>query len=104
LLDHYGHKIQKKFTGLLSLDYNRANYLLAKTCETTTDKIKNLIVWKNHSDSQFLDVFHCKIDGRPIQELFAFNPDWLHTNYVESIANRWKKIVEYTGGTRYISF
>jgi len=93
-------KFQNKFTRLSRLDYNRAKYLLDKACETTTYKIKDLIVRRNHSDSQFLDVFHCKIDGRPIQELIAFNPDCLHPNYVETIANRWKKIVEYTGGTK----
>jgi len=102
LLAHYANKIPKKnFTGLSRLDYNRAKYLLAKTCKTSTDKIKDLIVWGNHSDSQFPDVFHCKIDGKPIKEHFSYNPDWLHTTYVETIANRWKKIVEYTGGTRY---
>jgi len=101
LLAHYADKIPKKnFTGLSRLDYNRAKYLLSKTCNTTPDKIKDLIVWGNHSDSQFPDVFHCKIDGKPIQEIMAYNPDWLHTTYVDTIANRWKKIVEYTGGTR----
>jgi len=103
LLAHYAHKIPKKnFTGLSRLDYNRAKYLLAKTCNTTTDKIKDLIVWGNHSDNQFPDVFHCKVDGKRIQDVFDYNPEWLHTTYVESIAHRWKKIVECTGGTRYL--
>ncbi len=105
LVAHYAYKIPKKnFTGLSRLDYNRAKYLLAKTCKTTTDKIKDLIVWGNHSDSQFPDVFNCKIDGKPIKEHFSYNHDWLHTTYIETIANRWKKIVEYTGGTRYLRY
>jgi malate dehydrogenase len=93
----------KNFTGLSRLDHNRAKYLLAKTCDVTMDKIKNIIVWGNHSDTQYPDLSHAKIDDKLVSEILKDKIDWMHTDYVDYCVNRWKKIVEMRGVTSIMS-
>lgn len=101
LLAHYADKIpSKNFTGLSRLDYNRAKFTIAKKCNTSVDKVKKLIVWGNHSDTQYPDTEFCLVDGKPIKEVLVGQEEWLHKEYVELIATRWKKIVQHMGTTR----
>lgn len=103
ILAHAANKLPKEnFTGLSRLDYNRAKYMIAKRCNTTVDKVTDLIVWGNHSDTQYPDTFHCKIDGKPIKEVLLGQgeEDFLHNEYVHTIVNRWKAIVDHMGTTR----
>lgn len=95
----------KNFTGLSRLDHNRAKYLLAKTCGVTMDQIKDLVVWGNHSDTQYPDVSQAKIGDQLITDILKAGKDrkgsdWLHGEYVDYCVNRWKKIVEARGITR----
>lgn len=89
----------KNFSGLSRLDYNRAKFIIAKKCNVKVDHVKNLIVWGNHSDTQYPDTFHCNVDGKPILEVLTGQEDWLHKDYVELVANRWKQICDNLGGT-----
>jgi len=102
ILAHYADKLPKKnFTALSRLDLNRAKSLTAKLCKTSIKQVTDLIVWGNHSDSQYPDVTFSKINGKNITEYIDKSKDWLHTEFVHLISNRWKKIVEATGTTRY---
>lgn len=100
VLAHYTKNLPKEnITALSRLDYNRAKYIIAKKCNTTVDKVTDLIVWGNHSDTQYPDTFHCKIDGKPIKEILKDQEEWLHTAYVDLVFNRWKRVVEHLGHT-----
>ena len=101
ILAYYADKLPKKnFTALSRLDLNRSKSLIARMCNVSTDKVSDLIVWGNHSDSQYPDVTFGKIDGKPITEVVNKSSDWLHSEFVSLISTRWKKIVEATGSTR----
>jgi malate/lactate dehydrogenase len=101
ILAHYAEKIPKKnLTGLSRLDLNRAKSLTAKLCNTSVENITDLIVWGNHSDTQYPDVTFSKVNGQDIIKFINKSKDWLHTEFVYLISNRWKKIVENTGSTR----
>ncbi len=101
ILAQYADKIPKRnFTGLSRLDLNRAKSLTAKLCNTSVESITDLIVWGNHSDTQYPDVTFSKINGQDITGFINKSKDWLHTEFVYLISNRWKKIVENTGSTR----
>ena len=52
-----------QFTAMTRLDHNRAiNQLAAKTGTHSTD-ITNMIIWGNHSATQYPDIHHCLIQG-----------------------------------------
>ncbi len=101
LLANYANKLSPyNFTALSRLDHNRAKYLIAKKCNTTVDNVKKVIVWGNHSDTQYPDTFNCTINGKPILEHLKNEEDWLHEGYVDAVSQRWKRIVDHMGTTR----
>ncbi len=61
-------------------------------------------MWGNHADTQYPDVSHVKVGGVDIKNILGDREEWLHTDYVNYCVNRWKKIVEHRGVTRYFLF
>jgi len=51
------------------LDHNRASSQLAKKCGVDVVKVKNVIIWGNHSSTQFPDAAHAVVDGKPAPEV-----------------------------------
>ena len=100
LAKHAPNIPSRNFTGLSRLDHNRAKYLIAKTCKVNMNRIRDIVVWGNHSDTQYPDLSHAKIDNTLITEILKDKIDWMHTDYVEYCVTRWKKIVEMRGVTR----
>jgi malate dehydrogenase len=94
----------KNFTGLSRLDHNRAKWLLAKTCNAELNQIRDLVVWGNHSDTQYPDVSHVKVGRTHIKEILGDKEEWLHTDYVKYCVSRWKKVFDARGVTRYRLF
>lgn len=60
---------KKNFTCLTRLDHNRALAQLASKSQTTIDQVKNVIIWGNHSSTQFPDFYHAQIGGQPVTEI-----------------------------------
>ena len=52
-----------QFTAMTRLDYNRAVYQLANKLEVSTDVVQKVIIWGNHSATQYPDVFHACVRG-----------------------------------------
>ncbi len=46
------------------LDQNRSISKLSLKTGVDVKKIKNVIVWGNHSATQYPDIRYCKIDGK----------------------------------------
>ncbi len=42
---------------------------LAKKCNVASEDVKNVIIWGNHSSTQFPDASHASIKGKPASEL-----------------------------------
>ena len=104
LLSSYAPDIPKEnFTGLSRLDHNRAKFLMSKISYSTVDKVKKLIVWGNHSDTQYPDSENVTIAGVPVQNILKHEDEYLHTTYPDTIIKRWKKVVETRGITSIMS-
>ena len=58
-----------QFTAMTRLDHNRAVYQLARKLEVSTEGIKKVIIWGNHSATQYPDVFHARVRGEPAIDL-----------------------------------
>jgi malate dehydrogenase len=70
ILSSFASKIPKKnFSCLTRLDHNRALAQLADKAKTDVSKVKNVIIWGNHSSTQYPDVTHGTINGKPVKEV-----------------------------------
>ncbi|KAF6104735.1 malate dehydrogenase 1 [Phyllostomus discolor] len=58
---------KENFSCLTRLDHNRAKAQIAIKLGVTSDDVKNVIIWGNHSSTQYPDVNHAKVklQGKP---------------------------------------
>ena len=59
---------------------------IAERCKVKTDQVKNVIIWGNHSSTQFPDAAHGTVtcDGKEENIYDAVNNDtWLKGEFVE---------------------
>jgi len=63
-------KIPKKnFSCMTRLDHNRALAQVANKASVPIENVKNVIIWGNHSVTQYPDVSHGVINDKPIMEI-----------------------------------
>ncbi|HLK70394.1 MAG TPA: malate dehydrogenase, partial [Steroidobacteraceae bacterium] len=60
---------QRRFTAMTRLDHNRALSQLAEKTGTPVTAIRRLTIWGNHSATQYPDISHAQVNGRPARDL-----------------------------------
>ena len=69
-MSHYAPSIPKtNFTALTRLDDNRARSLLAAKLSVSVDQVDGTIIWGNHSNTQYPDLEHVRVNGIQGQEV-----------------------------------
>ncbi|MFC4554310.1 malate dehydrogenase [Georgenia faecalis] len=87
----------ERFTAMTRLDHNRAlSQLSAKTGAPVGD-ITGLTIWGNHSATQYPDVFHARVAGRPASELV--DEAWLENDFIPTVAKRGAAIIAARGAS-----
>ncbi|MFT4189562.1 MAG: malate dehydrogenase [Aeromicrobium sp.] len=89
---------RERFSALTRLDHNRAlSQLRAKTGVPVAD-IRHVAIWGNHSATQYPDLFHATIDGRPALEVVD-DMDWVEHDFIPTVARRGTAIIEARGAS-----
>ncbi len=86
----------ENFFAMTMLDQNRAVSQVAKKAGVSVKQVKNMIVWGNHSATQYPDFYHCAIDGRPVTEVIQ-DEEWLKTTFMETVQKRGAAIIQARG-------
>jgi malate dehydrogenase len=60
--------------------------------------VKNVIIWGNHSSTQYPDVSHGTVEGKPIKEALADSAEWLEGEFVTTVQQRGAAIIKVRGG------
>ncbi len=96
-----------RFTALTRLDENRARAQLAAALDVQVSRIRRVPIWGNHSATQFPDVTHATVDGRPVLDALAERvddvPRWLEETFIPRIAKRGAEIIEVRGSSSVAS-
>lgn len=87
----------ERFTAMTRLDHNRAVAQLAARLGVPVSAIDGVIVWGNHSASQYPDLSHATVNGRPATDLVE--EDWLADEYIPRVANRGAEIIAVRGSS-----
>ncbi|MCC2032996.1 malate dehydrogenase [Microbacterium allomyrinae] len=101
----------ERFTALTRLDHNRAVGQLAAFLDVAPDEIADVIIWGNHSATQFPDVAHAVLsDGMPVAEAIAERlggrdaaTTWLDEVFLPRVAKRGAEIIEVRGSSSVAS-
>ena len=84
-----------QFTAMTRLDHNRAVAQLAlKTGKHSTD-VDSMIIWGNHSSTQYPDIHHCQVAGTAATALV--DNDWMVKSFIPTVQQRGAAIIKARG-------
>ena len=84
-----------QFSCMTRLDHNRALKMIAKKYNKAVGQVKKMIIWGNHSATQFPDPLHCEIDAKVI----APDHDWVEQEFIPAVQQRGAKVIEARGAS-----
>jgi malate dehydrogenase len=88
----------ERFTAMTRLDHNRAlAQLSAKVGHPVTD-ITRMTIWGNHSATQYPDIFHADVAGKPAAEVVG-DQAWLESEFIPTVQQRGAAIIEARGAS-----
>ncbi len=85
----------ENFSAMSRLDHNRAINQLAEKCGVLTTDIKNVIVWGNHSTTQYPDLNHAKVKGQ--DALSLVEKKWFINEFIPTVQERGAVVIKARG-------
>ncbi len=89
---------RERFTAMMRLDHNRAKAQLAKKAGAHVREVQSMTIWGNHSATQYPDITHALIGGRPAPEVVD-DRGWLVDEFIPSVQKRGAAIIEARGAS-----
>lgn len=87
-----------RFTAMTRLDHNRALAQLANKAALPVDTVKRMIIWGNHSATQYPDITHATVDGAPASEVVD-DQAWVADEFIPRVQQRGAEIIEARGAS-----
>jgi malate dehydrogenase len=85
----------ENFSSMTRLDHNRALSLLAEKCGVLSKDVKNMIIWGNHSTTQYPDLHHAKVKGQDALSLVS--NDWFANEFIPTVQQRGAAVIKARG-------
>jgi malate dehydrogenase len=83
------------FSSMSRLDHNRAISQLADKCGVLTTDIKNMIIWGNHSITQYPDLHHVRVKGQ--NALSLVDESWFVNEFISTVQQRGAVVIKARG-------
>ena len=87
----------RQFTAMTRLDHNRAMAQLAQKTNATVADVQQLMIWGNHSTTQYPDISQAKVAGKAALDLV--DRKWYENDYIPSVAKRGAAIIDARGAS-----
>jgi len=87
----------RNFTAMMRLDHNRAKAQLATKTGSHVSDVGGVIVWGNHSATQFPDLAHATVGGKPA--LSRVSPSWYRDEFIPTVQQRGAAIIKARGAS-----
>ena len=87
----------RNFTAMTRLDHNRAMAQLAGKTDSTVNDVKKMIIWGNHSSTQYPDLTAATVNGKPALDLV--DRDWYEGTYIPEVQQRGAAIIKARGAS-----
>jgi malate dehydrogenase len=91
-----------RFTAMTRLDQNRAKAQLALRAKTHWSNVKNVVIWGNHSNTQYPDWHNATIGGKPAAQVIG-DEAWLQGEYIKTVQERGKAVIDARGKSSALS-
>jgi malate dehydrogenase len=88
---------RRRFTAMTRLDHNRALAQLAARTGTHVTDVRRMSIWGNHSATQYPDVSHALVAGKPAKSLVE--QQWLEQVFIPTVQQRGAAIIKARGSS-----
>jgi malate dehydrogenase len=86
-----------RFTAMTRLDHNRAISQLAAKTGASVPSIRQMTIWGNHSATQYPDLSHCVVGGKPATSLV--DDAWVRDDFIPTVQQRGAAIIKARGAS-----
>lgn len=84
-----------QFTAMTRLDHNRAIAQLSVKTGLHSTEVDGLIIWGNHSATQYPDISHASVADKPATSLV--NETWIEDDFIPTVQQRGAAIIKARG-------
>ena len=88
---------RERFTAMTRLDHNRAKAQLAAKAGVAVADVTSMTIWGNHSATQYPDVFHAEVGGKPAFEAVGSDQAWLEGEFIPTVQQRGAAVIKARG-------
>ena len=88
---------RRRFTAMTRLDHNRALSQLAEKTGTHVTDVRRIIIWGNHSATQYPDIGHALVKGKPARSLV--DQAWLEQVFIPTVQQRGAAVIKARGAS-----
>jgi malate dehydrogenase len=86
---------RQAFTAMTRLDHNRGLAQVAEKTGVATTEVRKLIIWGNHSATQYPDLHHATVGGKPALSLL--DAGWFRESFIPTVQQRGAAIIKARG-------
>ncbi|MBS0590637.1 MAG: malate dehydrogenase [Proteobacteria bacterium] len=86
-----------QFTAMVRLDHNRAKSQLAEKTGTHNTDVAKMIIWGNHSSTQYPDIHHATVKGKAALSLV--DQVWYEKDFIPTVQQRGAAIIKARGAS-----
>jgi malate dehydrogenase len=86
---------RNRFTAMTRLDHNRALAQLTEKSGAPLAEVKKVIIWGNHSATQYPDLHHATVAGKPA--LSAVDTAWFKDAFIPTVQQRGAAVIKARG-------
>jgi malate dehydrogenase len=87
----------KNFTAMTRLDHNRGLAQLTEKSAAPLADVKKVIIWGNHSATQYPDLHHAIVGGKPA--LSVVDAGWFKDTYIPTVQQRGAAVIKARGSS-----
>jgi len=87
----------RNFTAMVRLDHNRALSQLAEKTGTHVTDLRKVVIWGNHSATQYPDLHHATVRGKPALSLV--DDAWYKEQFIPIVQQRGAAIIKARGAS-----
>ena len=87
----------RNITSMMRLDHNRSMSQIAEKTGSHSTKVEKMVVWGNHSATQFPDLSYATVEGKPVLE--QVDNDWYVKTFIPVVQHRGAAIIKARGAS-----
>lgn len=87
----------RNVTAMMRLDHNRAMSQIAEKTGSHSTKVEKVVVWGNHSATQYPDISYATVDGKAVKSMV--DDEWNKNYFIPTVQQRGAAIIKARGAS-----